>query len=284
MPTVVRGVSETVTREIVLGEPAAQLRAYVRGYCGYFERVPGLTHRAGYPSSTVGLIFGFGPPVEIAFPQNTPDATTRATSFVAGLHDSYAVAASTEWQHGVQVDLTPIGAHMLFGVPMHSIANRIVDLDSLLGAVGVSVVDQLFGAKGWEARFDLLDTWIAGRLAVARPASPMVTRALSRLSETGGLLSIAALVRELGSSRQTLVRQFREEVGVPPKTLGRVLRFQRALRLLERHDELHLAAIAQECGYYDQSHFNRDFREFTGRAPSEHLARRRPDGAGVIRR
>ena len=86
------------------------------------------------------------------------------------------------------------------------------------------------------------------------------------------------LAAELGWSRRHLAARFRDEVGVSPKALARLLRFERALELLGTRT---LADIAYECGYYDQAHFNRDFRAFAGATPGELLARRLPDGGGV---
>jgi AraC-like DNA-binding protein len=59
------------------------------------------------------------------------------------------------------------------------------------------------------------------------------------------------------------------------------VRFQRTIRLLERHDRHRFAEIAQRCGYYDQAHMNREFRELAGAAPGEFVARLLPDGFGV---
>lgn len=280
--TVVGTDSGPGRRELVLGNPCAALRAYVRGYCGYFESAAGLTSRVEPSSSTVGLIVGFGPPVGIAYPSHRCGSTARVTSFVAGLHDSYAVAESTGWQQGVQIELTPIGAHMLLGVPMDSLANCVIELEQILGRFAARLAEQLYETASWQGRFDLLDGAIAGRLADAREPSPAVGWAWRRLTETDGRLSIGALAGELGSSRQYLATRFREEVGLPPKTLARILRFQRAIRLLERDDEARLTRVAHECGYHDQSHFNRDFRAFAGATPSEFRARRLPDGAGVL--
>ncbi len=280
--TVVRCDSALGERELVLGNPCPALRPHVRGYCGYFESAAGLAPRVELPSGSVGLIVGFGPPVGIAYPRHRGGSTARITSFVAGLHDSYAVAETTGWQHGVQIDFTPIGAHMLLGVPMDSLTNRVVELEEVLGPFAARLAEQLYETVSWPARFDLLDAAIASRLAAARTPSPAISWAWRRLTETGGRLAIGALAAELGSSRQYLVTRFREEVGLPPKTLARILRFQRAICILERDNEA-LTRIAHDCGYYDQAHFNRDFQQFAGSTPTEFLARRLPDSAGVLR-
>jgi hypothetical protein len=131
-------------------------------------------------------------------------AQRRVTSFVAGLHDSYAVAESSGWQHGVQIDLTPIGAHMLLGVAMDSLANRVIELEQILGRFAARLAEQLYETASWQARFDVLDAAIASRVAGAREPSPAISWALGRLTETGGRLSIGALADEVGSSRQYL--------------------------------------------------------------------------------
>lgn len=268
-------------RELVLGEPCPAVRAHVRGYCGYLEPSTGLAPRVELSSGSVGLIVGFGPPVAIAYPRHR-SAPRRVTSFVAGLHDSYAVAESPGGQHGVQIDLTPIGAHMLLGVSMDGLTNRVVDLEELLGPFALRLAEQLYESPTWQARFDLLDATIANRLATAREPSPAISWAWRRLTETRGRLGIGALADELGASRQYLAIRFREELGLGPKTLSRILRFQHAVGLLARDDSALLTRIAHDCGYYDQAHFNRDFREFAGSTPREFLARRLPDGAGVL--
>ena len=82
-------------RDLVLGNACPALRRHVRGYCGYFESGTDVAPRVEFSSEIVGLIIGFGPPVGIAYPRHRSGSTARVTSFVAGLHDSYAVAEST---------------------------------------------------------------------------------------------------------------------------------------------------------------------------------------------
>ncbi|MGK2937486.1 MAG: helix-turn-helix domain-containing protein [Solirubrobacteraceae bacterium] len=113
-----------------------------------------------------------------------------------------------------------------------------------------------------------------------RPRSPGRARACSA---SGGSLAVGALSDEIGWSRRHLAARFRAQVGVTPKALARLLRFERAVAQLAgaRAGELELGRVALDCGYYDQPHFNREFRAFAGVPPTVYLARRAAPGAGI---
>jgi AraC-like DNA-binding protein len=267
--------------EIVLGSPDPRLLECVRRYFGYFERSSGFSHTRELPSADVTLIIGFGPPIGIAYPRINGGTSTRHTSFVAGLHDSYVLVEAGEWQSGIEVNLTPLGTFLLFGVPMEALSNRVVALDDLLGAAAARLLtERLYEADGWEARFELIDGFVASRLARVGVPSPDVAWAWRRLAESGGGVEIGALAGELGCSRKHLIARFHEQIGLPPKTIARILRFRGALSSLENGNGDRLAEIAQDSGYYDQAHLNRDFREFAGLTPTEFLNRRLPGGEG----
>jgi transcriptional regulator GlxA family with amidase domain len=94
-----------------------------------------------------------------------------------------------------------------------------------------------------------------------------VRHAHDRLVATGGAVRVEQLARETGWSRRHLSARFREEVGMPPKAFARLVRFQRAAGLLRAGADLADAAYA--CGYADQPHMNRDFRDLFGAPPSQ---------------
>jgi AraC-like DNA-binding protein len=223
------------------------------------------------------VILNFGPAFRLA----GPDAPwCERSSFVAGVHDRYALDASTGASYCLQVDLTPIGAHRFLGLPMDELANRVVDLDDVLGAFGRRLTERLDALPDWDARFALLDRAIADRIDRAREPSAGVVWAYGRLVASGGNAGIGALASELGWSRRRLVRSFREQVGMPPKTIARLLRFERALELLGSED-VGLAELAFRCGYFDQAHLARDVRSFADATPGELARRRTPDSALV---
>ena len=95
----------------------------------------------------------------------------------------------------------------------------------------------------------------------ARQAAPEVGWAWRELCRTGGRTGVAALTAATGWSHRHLATRFRQQVGLSPKAFGRVLRFQRAVDLLRAPAPPALAEIAASCGYFDQAHLNRDFRE-----------------------
>ena len=274
--TTLRHESELGWMELVSGTPHPSLRLHVRRYCGYSERTAHPVRRRELPSADVTLILSLGPELRLLEPR-----PARHTSFVAGLDERSAVTEHDGEAAGVEVDLTPLAAHLFFRMPMHTLTCCVVELDDVLGREADRLVERLHDAPTWPARFHLLDDVIRARIADSPEPSPGVDWAWQRLLATAGRVRVGALASELGWSRKRLAAGFRDEIGLPPKAVARILRFRRAVRLLERDDDRSLGEIALDCGYFDQAHLNRDFRSFAGSTPSELLARRFPEPFGV---
>jgi AraC-like DNA-binding protein len=251
---------------LVTALPAPELRASVRSYTGYAEPGSARVARRELPSGDVALVVGLGSPLRITDPRT--GSVVRRSSFVAGVHEGHVLTETAGLQLGIEVRMTPTGAHKLLGVAMHTLANEAVALESLAGRDAGLLAEQLAALGDWSARFALLDVELGRLLRRGPVASPSVEWAWRRLVETSGRISVMSLVRELGCTRKHLAERFREQVGVSPKTLARVLRFERAVQAARRNGRP-LAEIAADCGYYDQAHLNREFRDLAGATPSE---------------
>ncbi len=215
------------------------------------------------------MIIGFGDPMRIRGADAPAGSGNAHTTFVAGLFESPTAAETEGVGMGVQVDFTPLAAHRFFGVPMHELANRVVELDDIFGADARVLADQLRAAPTWTRRFEFIDAFLVPRIAAGRPAPPEVTLVWGRLTETRGAASIGTLASEAGWSRKHLIEKFREHIGLPPKSIARIMRFNRALRLLRDAAAPRWTQIAYASGYYDQAHMIRDFREFAGATPTQ---------------
>lgn len=241
-------------------------------YQGWTETAPSPVFRRQMPVVMVPVILNFGPTWEVGSPGNENGALRPFDSFIAGLHDQLATTLSGGDAACLQVNLTPLGACRLLGLPMHEIANRVIDLAELLGPDGDDLIDGLRHAPDWPQRFNLLESFLLARINDRISVSGDVTWAMAQLQRSHGRVAIGSLADELGVSRKRLITRFHDQIGLPPKTIGRIYRFNRMLGMLQRPQRTSLAELADSCGYYDQAHFNRDFRDFAGCAPGAYLA------------
>jgi AraC-like DNA-binding protein len=252
--------------ELVRREPAAQLRGMVDAYYGYREQTAGPMRRREGPGGDVVVILGFDTRWWIGDALDPRRLGSNHTSFVGGLRETQVLTEHGGWSDGMQVNLSPPVAHALFRVPMSSLAGQIVDLEDLLGRRAVRLVEELQGQPSWADRFALLDAALTAWLSDTPPRSPGVTWAHARLRASHGRVRVSWLAEELGWSGKRLAARFREEVGLTPKAVARVLRFERAVDLAQRGD-LGWGRLARECGYYDQAHLIHEFRAISGCTP-----------------
>ncbi|MFD0534650.1 helix-turn-helix domain-containing protein [Actinomadura luteofluorescens] len=247
------------------GRPHPALRPFLRAYDGYWETEAVPSRMRTLPTRTTVMILNLGPPLHLEVPD--PGVADRAYgSFVAGMHDGHGMYLSPGGQRGIQLDVTPLGAYTLLGVPMARLTNAAADLPDLLGREARTLVERLGDAPTWGARFAILDAFLLRRLDAGPAPDREVVRAW-RLLDGDRAVSVADLAADVGWSRKHLTHRFREQAGLPPKVMGRVLRFQRAVGLLLGGAGIAEAAFA--CGYYDQAHLNRDFRTLSGCTPTE---------------
>ena len=263
-----RTVHQTPTTrwELAMRPPGARVRGLLRGeLCGYVETTGAPARRTELPGLVVAVIFDFGE-LRIVDPGQR---THHPGGFVAGLGDRPAITEHDGLSRGLQVNLSLLAARRVLGVPMDELANRVVPLDDLFHRSHPDLCGRLRAAPGWDARFDLVEAFVAERAAAAPALPPIVAWALDRIVRSGGALDIAGLARETGFSQKHLAAQFRSHVGMPPKRVARLVRFDRVMCHLKAGGREDWGELAHRFGYFDQSHLNREFRSFTGGTPTE---------------
>ena len=277
---VTRHESELGTWELIHREPAGILRAFVRRIEGYTSDVPPWSHRQ-LPSGRLPLIINIGAPL-LGAPAHRQGELRPYQAFVAGLHNSYATTRYEKCMAGIQVDFSPLGMHTLLGgQPMDELANEMLDLDTVFGAEGRAIVEELQEISGWDRRFECIEAFLARRLASAPTPAEDIAFGWQRLESTAGCITIRSLADEMGYSRKQLISRFKTHVGFAPKTAARILRFQHAVEMVADADEVNWSDVAFDAGYYDQAHLIRDFVEFSGSTPTDYVARLLPDSGGV---
>ena len=256
--------------ELVAGRPAGPLRAVVAEHHGYRQRGMPPARHLGLPSPWLTLIFTLDEPLHVARHPDPQQAPGQYLALLGGLHTTPAVIAHDGAQSGVQLQVSPLATRALLGLPAGELAGLDLPATDLLGRLGADLPEQLQAAGSWAARFRLLDDRL-GRLVDPdrTPPPPEGRRAWRVLRASGGTVRIADVAREVGWSERHLAARFRTEIGLTPKAAARVIRFDRARRMVPGTPA---AVVAATCGYADQAHLVREFVAFTGLGPRAWLA------------
>jgi AraC-like DNA-binding protein len=192
---------------------------------------------------------------------------TSLDSFLAGLHTGPTRVTGERAFSCLELRLTPLGARQLVGLPLHELANRVGALEELVPGVG-RLMGGVREAQTWDERFDLLEVFLARRLADTPPPPRELEWAWRQLVRSGGRVRVRALAADLGWSPRRLIDRFRDHVGLPPKAAARVIRLDRAVSAL-RSGAPRIAEVAAACGYADQAHLGRELRELGGITPGQ---------------
>lgn len=245
------------------------LRPFVLRVTGFEERQPDPVRRRELPLVGTPIILSFGSPYQLSTHDDPDVLNVTIPHFVAGLHETYTTSESTGTNWSIQIDLSPIGAYRILGLPLWELTNRIERVDDVLGRSGAQLSLDLEATDTWSERFDLVDAFLADRLKHAAPEEPEIAWAWRQLATSQGLIAIHTLTDELDWSHGRLIDRFREQIGLPPKMIARQLRFRVAASRLRTQPDRSLAEIAGAAGYFDQAHFSREFREFAGITPGD---------------
>ncbi|MGW2521146.1 helix-turn-helix domain-containing protein [Streptomyces sp. NPDC001617] len=263
------------TWETVLARPHPLLRPGVISYRGLRLALDRPRRRLETPIGAATLLLGFEQPVRVTRAGRAP---VTLESVFAGPTTTPAIGEHGGRLSGIEVLMTPWAAFTLFGTPLHELIDRTIDPDDLPHVLGTrcmgdrrNTIRELSAALAslptWEERFGLLDDVLVRWSEAGTPSSVRVVRAWSELVRTWGAVPVRSLADEVGWGVRQLENRFREQIGLGPKVAARVLRLQRARRLLaEGRGQAETAAI---CGFYDQAHLSGEFRAMTGCTPRE---------------
>jgi AraC-like DNA-binding protein len=166
--------------------------------------------------------------------------------------------------------LYPYAIPRLFAYPASDFTNISPDLGSVFGNEGNVLEERISLACDNKARVEIANRFLEHKLSVSTRELPSIHRAIHSVLDRNGNVRISDLVRDHELSTRQFERKFKEFAGLNPKLYSRVVRFQAATQY-KFAGVRHLTDIAYACGYYDQSHFIHDFRQFSGYTPKEYF-------------
>lgn len=172
----------------------------------------------------------------------------------------------------IAIRFYPYGFANFISEPIENLVNKETSLEQLFGFETATDLEQnIINAKDTEHRINIIEEFLLNRLNEEKTINAIVKNTVDSLLSTNGSVSISSIFKDNPSKRRQLERNFRKQIGVSPKQLGKLIRLQTALKMLLNQQSENLTDIAYNSEYFDQAHFIKDFREFTGINPKEFI-------------
>lgn len=199
---------------------------------------------------------------------------TVKKAWISGERTRYIVIGAARNQSMVGIRFRPGGAYPFFKFPISELSESVTELDLIWGSLVDEIRDELLEVATPEQRLPRLESFLLRQAKRSLESNRSVSFAIHQLQHSPQFLAIRDLANTIGITQKHLISQFEKVVGLRPKSFARVCKFQKVVNLLEQQQALEWAAIASECGYYDQAHFIHEFQAFSGLNPSAYLTRR----------
>lgn len=191
-------------------------------------------------------------------------------SILCGPHSEHFIIDTGRETAVIGIHFKPGGAGRFFRLPLNELYQNHVSLDTLWGVEARDLRDELLFANTPDQRFRILEAHLLSCRSVSWSRDRAIEFALAELQNLTHAQPVSTIVDQLGMSSRSFIQRFQAEVGMTPKRFQRLTRFQLAIALIGQGSSLDWADIAVACGYYDQSHFIKDFTAFSGLKPTEY--------------
>jgi AraC-like DNA-binding protein len=209
-------------------------------------------------------------------PENPNQFERFSGALFAGPRSGFAVIDTASQASLMGIQFKPGGAAPFLKMPLSELQNVDLSLECLWGFRGKDIRNRLLEASTPEAKMRVFESCIREQAVRSLDQHPAVSRGLELIDRTASGLPVGTLASEIGISRRRFIQVFSDEIGITPKLFCRIRRFQRVLHDLQNcsEKEVDWTDVALDHGYFDQAHFNHDFRTFSGITPSKYLKQR----------
>ena len=249
--------------------PSPLLRPFVRTYWTFRRQVPltELQQEYMHPRGGYGIVFNFGDALTLDSTVLTDPMFLDGTNTISRKMGFYGT-----------VDVMGISFHEgsaypFLTIPLIELSDEIALLDALQRPVLMRLYARLYDAKTLDARIALIEAWLFERLKLGKLSDPLVPASLELIRQTEGIASIAGLADRLAISQRQLERLYHIQVGMTPKQYAGLVRVEAARLRLKAGGLPSMAYLAADLGFYDQSHFIREFRAVIGLTPHRYMQR-----------
>lgn len=257
-------------------KPAFPLSQYIDFFFYYEGYSAGHAMEKLLPDGSVDLLIDLtDTPKKLFHDEEGNSFTTLKRSWISGMKTDY-ILIDASVSHMIGAHFKPGGCYPFVDFPVSELNNRTLQLDEIWGNGIHPIREAILEENCVERRIAVLENFFLVKGRGKMEANPLVEYSVSQLVQSPQVWTIGKLSAKTGVTPKHLITLFRKYVGLPPKMFSRIYKFQKVIRLIGQEKKIDWSSLAYECGYFDQAHFIKEFRDFSGINPVSYLEKRGP--------
>ncbi len=194
---------------------------------------------------------------------------TYSKVWISGIHKNYLSISAPQNSEMFVIQFKPTGAHPFLHIPIHTLNNKVIDAEKVLGNEILELHERLLRTSTSQDKFILAENWLVNRHKENGPDKELLE--IFNTIAVQGIDKYQDAVAAYSKTQKHLINQFKKYFGLTPKNFQRIFRFNEILHQMQGKQSIEWSQIAYTCGYADQSHFIKEFKEFSGFNPQEFI-------------
>jgi AraC-like DNA-binding protein len=246
--------------------PSSDLQPFVKCFWSLDDLANGHPIRQRVvPDGCMEMIFHYGDLYRQYFEDGSSILQPR--SFLYGQITRFLEIAPTGNSGIISARFFPEGFLPFTDRPIASFEDKATSLEDLFGEKGINLQEQVLLASSNLDRIGLIESFLIDQLKTPNSIDTLTKACVEVILRSRGQIDVTTLADKMNIHRRKMERRFSSVIGMSPKQLARIIRLQSTIKMLEQNSFTNLSTLAYENGYFDQAHFIKDFKEFTGLSP-----------------
>lgn len=189
-------------------------------------------------------------------------------AWVSGMQQGYFFISTPETEL-MAVRFHPAGCYPLFHLPIHILNNKVVPAQEVFGESILHLRQSLLLCPSGEEKLEMLEQWLLAQLRPEQMPPAEILEAVRKITHNPTISHLKEIIEQTHFSQKHFIHLFKKYVGLSPKAFQRIKRFSEAFPKIQARQQIQWAQLGIDCGYYDQAHFIKDFKHFSGYNPQD---------------